>query len=200
MNCKTKFSDPKNNNDDDDDSKVIGRLERKSGDNNILFRPNGIYWIQQRKLLWETAILTDKRLESNRPDTTLVQKRSYEWILIDVEVLWDKNILKGSAGENTEVHGPNRANRRNVPSSNSCFHFCNWRTQDYFWLIRRLGGDIWRHQECAGDSAAWNSSCTEGNLLSLSCRQELRHGHHYPSKDLRVGEDLDLSNICNNMT
>lgn len=87
MNCKTKFSDPKNNNDDDDDSKVIGRLERKSGDNNILFRPNGIYWIQQRKLLWETAILTDKRLESNRPDTTLVQKRSYEWILIDVEVL-----------------------------------------------------------------------------------------------------------------
>lgn len=88
MNCKTKFSDPKNNNnDDDDDFKVIVRLERKSGDNNIPFRLNGIYWVQQRKLMWETAILTDKRLESNRPDITLVQKSSYEWILTDVEVL-----------------------------------------------------------------------------------------------------------------
>lgn len=44
------------------------------------------------KLMWERTIFNDKRLESDRPDITLVHKCSFEWILIDVALPWNKNI------------------------------------------------------------------------------------------------------------
>lgn len=42
----------------------------------------------------DTTILTDKQLESNRPDidTTLVHKSRYKLILIDLVLPWDMKI------------------------------------------------------------------------------------------------------------
>lgn len=46
------------------------------------------------KVKWDMTIQTNKRLARNRTDIALVQLSSHKWILIDVAVPWDKNILK----------------------------------------------------------------------------------------------------------
>lgn len=46
----------------------------------------------QVKIVWDTTILIDKSVGSNRADIWLLYKSSHEWILIDVP--WDKNIVK----------------------------------------------------------------------------------------------------------
>lgn len=46
---------------------------------------------------------TNKRLERNRPDPTLVHKGSHKWILIVAAVPLDKMTAKGGAGENTVI-------------------------------------------------------------------------------------------------
>lgn len=42
----------------------------------------------------DTCIMTDKRLESNRPDITLLHKIIHEWILTDIAIALDKNIVE----------------------------------------------------------------------------------------------------------
>ena len=39
------------------------------------------------------TVYTDKKLNHNRPDITLVRKDTQEWILIDIVVLVDQNII-----------------------------------------------------------------------------------------------------------
>lgn len=48
---------------------------------------------EQVKLAWDKTILTDMRLENNNHDITCVQNSSHEWILIDVAVPKDKNLV-----------------------------------------------------------------------------------------------------------
>ena len=40
------------------------------------------------------TIYTDRHLQHNRPDITLVRKESQEWILVDIAVPADQNIEK----------------------------------------------------------------------------------------------------------
>lgn len=56
--------------------------------------PQSVTEDEQVKLMWDTTILTDKCLESNRIDITFVYKSRQEWILIDFTIPWDKNIVK----------------------------------------------------------------------------------------------------------
>lgn len=44
--------------------------------------------------MWDMTTLTEKRLESNCSDITLVHKSSHEWVLIEIVVHWGKNIIK----------------------------------------------------------------------------------------------------------
>lgn len=56
--------------------------------------------------------LTDKRLESNRPDITILNKSSYDWILIGATLSWDWNIHEGETYENTEITILGRMNQK----------------------------------------------------------------------------------------
>lgn len=63
---------------------------------------------EQVKLMCNTAILTEKRLESNRPNITIALKSSHERVLIDFGVpCWDMNIGKAEI----ETQLPGRVNQ-----------------------------------------------------------------------------------------
>lgn len=63
---------------------------------------------EQMKPKLDTTVLIDKRLESNRPDIRLVHKGSHEWIVIDVAVHWDTNIVKSEQGKVENYEDPAR--------------------------------------------------------------------------------------------
>ena len=46
------------------------------------------------RITWDTTIYTDKVLQHNRPDITLVHKETQKWTLIDIAVPADKNITR----------------------------------------------------------------------------------------------------------
>lgn len=56
---------------------------------------------EQMKLMCDTTLFTDKRLESYRPAVIFLQKSIYEWILIDVTIAWNKNTVKA---EQAKIH------------------------------------------------------------------------------------------------
>ena len=45
------------------------------------------------RITWDMTIFTDRRLNHNRPDITVVHKDTQEWTLIDIAVPADQNIL-----------------------------------------------------------------------------------------------------------
>ena len=45
------------------------------------------------RITWDMTVYTDKKLNHNRPDITLVQKDTQEWTLIDIAVPSDQNII-----------------------------------------------------------------------------------------------------------
>ena len=45
------------------------------------------------RITWDMTIYTDKKLNHDRPDITLVRKDSQEWTLIDVAVPADQNVI-----------------------------------------------------------------------------------------------------------
>ena len=47
----------------------------------------------QVKLVWDGSIVTDRRIPQNRPDITLVLKDKHQWLLVDVAVPDDRNIV-----------------------------------------------------------------------------------------------------------
>ena len=51
----------------------------------------------QVKLVWDGTILTDRHVPHNRPDITLVLKDKHQWLLVDVAVPDDRNIVKTEA-------------------------------------------------------------------------------------------------------
>ncbi|XP_068684473.1 uncharacterized protein [Montipora foliosa] len=51
----------------------------------------------QVKLVWDGTIVTDRRVPHNRPDITLVLKDKHQWLLVDVAVLDDRNIVTTEA-------------------------------------------------------------------------------------------------------
>lgn len=44
--------------------------------------------------MWNMNIWTDKQMGRNRPDITLTEKSSHEWILVDIVVPSVKNIVR----------------------------------------------------------------------------------------------------------
>lgn len=51
----------------------------------------------QSKLVWDGTIVTDRRVPHNRPDITLVLKDKHQWLLVDVDVPDDRNIVMTEA-------------------------------------------------------------------------------------------------------
>ena len=47
----------------------------------------------QVKLMWDNMIITDRRIQHNRPDITLVLKDKQQWIMIAVAVPDDRNFV-----------------------------------------------------------------------------------------------------------
>ena len=45
------------------------------------------------RITWDITVYTDKKLNHNRPDITLVQKNTQKWTLIDIAVPADQNII-----------------------------------------------------------------------------------------------------------
>ena len=45
------------------------------------------------RITWDMTVYTDKKLNHNRPDITLVQKDTQEWTLTDIAVPADQNII-----------------------------------------------------------------------------------------------------------
>ena len=45
------------------------------------------------RITWDMTVYTDRKLNHNRPDITLVQKDTQEWTLIDIAVPADQNII-----------------------------------------------------------------------------------------------------------
>ena len=51
------------------------------------------------RITWNMTVCTDKKLNHNRPDITLVRKNTQEWTLIDIAVTADKNIINTEEGK-----------------------------------------------------------------------------------------------------
>ena len=51
------------------------------------------------RITWNMTVCTDKKLNHNRPDITLVRKDTQEWTLIDIAVTADKNIINTEEGK-----------------------------------------------------------------------------------------------------
>ena len=45
------------------------------------------------RITWDMTVYTNKKLNDNRPDYTLVRKDTQEWTLIDIAVSADQNII-----------------------------------------------------------------------------------------------------------
>ena len=45
------------------------------------------------RITWDMTVYTDKKLNHNRPDITLVRKDTQDWTLIDIAVPTDQNII-----------------------------------------------------------------------------------------------------------
>ena len=45
------------------------------------------------RITWDMSVYTNKKLNDNRPDYTLVRKDTQEWTLIDIAVSADQNII-----------------------------------------------------------------------------------------------------------
>ena len=52
---------------------------------------------EQVKLMWDNTIITDRRVPHNKPDVTLVLKDRQQWVMVDVAVLDDRNIVTTKA-------------------------------------------------------------------------------------------------------
>lgn len=110
-------------------------------------------------LVWDTTIFNNRRLESNRPDITLVQKSPHERILTDFVLPWDKKIMMSE-----QVREMYQEAAAAIP-----FGVGTLGT-----IFRNISGQqdilgiVVINWECAGDNAAWNSSYTEENGVSLS--------------------------------
>ena len=76
----------------------IGNCAKKHGmehtDNWYEHVPPVIKETESMALKWDCTIYTNNKLKHNRPDITLVNKESNEWILIDTAVPFDRNILR----------------------------------------------------------------------------------------------------------
>ena len=51
----------------------------------------------QVKLLWDGTIVTDRRVPHNWPDITLVLKDKHQWLLVNVAVPYERNIVTTEA-------------------------------------------------------------------------------------------------------
>ena len=51
------------------------------------------------RITWDMTVHTDKKLNPNRPDITLVRKDTREWTLIDIAVPADQNIISTEEGK-----------------------------------------------------------------------------------------------------
>ena len=51
------------------------------------------------RITWNMTVCTDKKLNHNRPDITVVRKDTQEWTLIDIAVPADKNIINTEEGK-----------------------------------------------------------------------------------------------------
>ncbi|XP_063592583.1 uncharacterized protein LOC134769776 [Penaeus indicus] len=58
-----------------------------------LFRPLAVAENRDARITWDMTVYTDKRLNHNRPDITLLRKDTQEWTLIDIAVPADQNII-----------------------------------------------------------------------------------------------------------
>ena len=47
--------------------------------------------------VWDRTIVTDRRVPHSRPDITLVLKDKHQWLLVDVAVPDDRNIVTTEA-------------------------------------------------------------------------------------------------------
>ena len=52
---------------------------------------------EQVKLMWDNTVITDRRVPHNRPDITLVLKDRHQWVMVDVAVPDDRNIVTTEA-------------------------------------------------------------------------------------------------------
>lgn len=89
---------------------------------------------EQVNLMWDITILTDKFLGSSLPDLTLVHMSSYEWILIDIMVPWDKNIVKAEQVKTLKFQDLTEQIIKMYQAAAAhldSFHD-HWCTQDYF--------------------------------------------------------------------
>ena len=51
----------------------------------------------QVKIVWDSVIVTDRRVPHNRPDITIVLKDKHQWLMVDVAVPDDRNIVTTEA-------------------------------------------------------------------------------------------------------
>ena len=45
------------------------------------------------KLVWDSTVVTDRRVPHNRPDINIVLKDKHQWLMVDVAWLDDWNIV-----------------------------------------------------------------------------------------------------------
>ena len=56
-------------------------------------QPLAVTESREVRITWDMTVYTDRKLNHNRPDITLVQKDTQEWTLIDIAVPADQNII-----------------------------------------------------------------------------------------------------------
>ena len=57
-------------------------------------QPSPVVENDELRITWDMTIYTDKKLKHNRPDITVMQRNTKEWILIDIAVPADQNVWK----------------------------------------------------------------------------------------------------------
>ena len=48
----------------------------------------------QVKLAWDSTVVTDRRVSHSRPDVTIILEDKHQWLMADIAVSDDRNIVK----------------------------------------------------------------------------------------------------------
>ena len=76
-----------------------------------IHKPEKVLESETCKILWNFPIQTDKTLEHNRPDITVIDKNSKKWILIDPACPFDTHIENCKSLENEKGRSYTNSNR-----------------------------------------------------------------------------------------
>ena len=76
---------------------ISRRYSLESGEEWYEHQPLPVMKNDQIKLMWNNTVITDSRIQHNRPDITLALKDKQQRIMFDVAVPYDRNILTTEA-------------------------------------------------------------------------------------------------------